>query len=171
MVNESKKPHAVDKYVGTRLRDRRTILGLSQEEIGDSVGITFQQIQKYERGKDRIAASRLYEFSQLLGCSIAYFFDGLEIWAENQPEYAEYYEKNLKEAANKNNVSAEGKMLFMHEDIFNTGITQKETLALVRAYHNLPAGKIRKSVYGLITTLGKSSKKKCENASNSNKIE
>jgi transcriptional regulator with XRE-family HTH domain len=60
--------HPVDIYVGKRLRMRRTILGMSQEALGNSTGVTFQQIQKYERGVNRVGASRLFEF-QNTGCS------------------------------------------------------------------------------------------------------
>lgn len=71
-----KEPHPVDVYVGKRLRMRRKLLGLSQDDLGKQVGITFQQIQKYERGVNRMGASRLWEFAQALQISEAYFFDG-----------------------------------------------------------------------------------------------
>jgi transcriptional regulator with XRE-family HTH domain len=65
----------VDIHVGSRLRIRRTLLGLSQEALGESVGLTFQQIQKYEKGANRMGASRLFEFSKILNVPISYFFD------------------------------------------------------------------------------------------------
>ncbi len=64
----------IDIHVGARLRQRRTLLGMSQGKLGDTVGLTFQQIQKYERGANRIGASRLYDLSRVLDVSIAYFF-------------------------------------------------------------------------------------------------
>jgi len=70
--------HPVDKYVGNRLRERRSILGLSQEEIGNRTGITFQQVQKYEKGLNRIAISRLYEFSKILEVTVDWFLEGFE---------------------------------------------------------------------------------------------
>ncbi len=70
--------HPVDQYVGRRLRARRTVLGFSQEEIGNRTGITFQQIQKYEKGLNRIAISRLYEFSRILQVPIEWFLEGFE---------------------------------------------------------------------------------------------
>ena len=68
-------PRPVDIYVGSRLRVRRTLLGLSQEALGEAVGLTFQQIQKYERGANRIGASRLFQFSQFLNVPISFFFE------------------------------------------------------------------------------------------------
>ncbi len=71
-------PHPTDVHVGSRVRVRRTMLGMSQEKLGESVGLTFQQMQKYERGMNRIGASRLYELSGVLGVPVSYFFEGLD---------------------------------------------------------------------------------------------
>jgi transcriptional regulator with XRE-family HTH domain len=68
------EPHPVDICVGRRLRARRTILRMSQEDLGRAVGVTFQQIQKYERGANRVGSSRLYEFSLVLDVGVDYFF-------------------------------------------------------------------------------------------------
>ncbi|MBL4614923.1 MAG: helix-turn-helix transcriptional regulator, partial [Magnetovibrio sp.] len=68
-------PRPVDVHVGARLRQRRTLLGMSQEKLGEAVGLTFQQIQKYERGANRIGASRLYQLSNVLDVSVSYFFE------------------------------------------------------------------------------------------------
>ncbi|WP_291007584.1 helix-turn-helix transcriptional regulator [Ferrovibrio sp.] len=68
----------VDVYVGSRLKMRRTYVGMSQERLGQYVGLTFQQIQKYEKGANRIGASRLYQFSHILGVAPAFFFDGID---------------------------------------------------------------------------------------------
>ena len=73
---KDKKPNPVDIYVGGRLRLRRMMCGLSQEVLGEKVGVTFQQIQKYERGTNRIGASRLYEISEHLNTPISFFFQG-----------------------------------------------------------------------------------------------
>jgi transcriptional regulator with XRE-family HTH domain len=70
-------PHPVDHNVGHRVRLRRTELGISQGALGEKLGITFQQIQKYERGANRISASMLYEIAKALDTSITFFFDGL----------------------------------------------------------------------------------------------
>lgn len=71
----------VDVYVGERLRQYRMLAGLSQEELGRRVGLTFQQIQKYEKGANRVGAGRLYEFSKVLEVPLTYFYDGYEEWA------------------------------------------------------------------------------------------
>jgi transcriptional regulator with XRE-family HTH domain len=70
-------PDPVDVHVGQRLRLRRSIMGVSQTQLAERVGLTFQAIQKYERGENRISASRLYQFAQILGVPVAYFFDEL----------------------------------------------------------------------------------------------
>lgn len=72
-----KSPHHVDVHVGARIRQQRTLLGMSQEKLGQAVGITFQQIQKYEKGSNRIGASRMWQFAQALGVPVASFFEGL----------------------------------------------------------------------------------------------
>lgn len=68
---------AVDRHVGMRIRERRLMLGLSQQQLADAVGVTYQQAHKYERGLNRIAAGRLFEISQVLGVPISWFFDGM----------------------------------------------------------------------------------------------
>jgi transcriptional regulator with XRE-family HTH domain len=68
-------PNPIDVLVGTRLRLRRNMLGLSQERLGDAIGLTFQQVQKYEHGANRIGASRLHELSQVLNVPVSFFFD------------------------------------------------------------------------------------------------
>ncbi len=79
MPNHSpKKPRPVDVHVGKRLRLRRSTLGMSQDDLGKQVGITFQQIQKYERGTNRVSASRIWEFARILNVPEDYFFEGLE---------------------------------------------------------------------------------------------
>src|ERR1051325_4708248 len=69
------KPNPIDVRVGARLRLRRNMLGLSQEKLGEAIGLTFQQVQKYERGANRIGASRLYELSRILDVPVSFFFD------------------------------------------------------------------------------------------------
>lgn len=71
----SKTPNPIDVHVGARVRERRMALGLSQERLGDRLGLTFQQIQKYEKGVNRIGASRLLEISRLLDAPVQYFFE------------------------------------------------------------------------------------------------
>src|ERR1700709_2513327 len=76
MIENKKKPNPIDIHVGSRIRLRRTMLGMSQEKLGESLGITFQQIQKYEKGTNRIGASRLQHIARVLAMPVSYFFDG-----------------------------------------------------------------------------------------------
>ncbi len=69
------RPNPVDVHVGARVRLRRTLLGMSQEKLGEAIGLTFQQVQKYERGANRIGSSRLYDLSRVLDVPIEFFFD------------------------------------------------------------------------------------------------
>lgn len=81
MANEAVSHHApnpVDRHVGQRMRMRRKALGISQEKLAASVGLTFQQIQKYERAANRVSASKLWEVAQTLNTSVSYFFEGLD---------------------------------------------------------------------------------------------
>ena len=75
MVENKKKPNPIDIHVGSRIRLRRNMLGISQEKLGESLGITFQQIQKYEKGTNRVGASRLQAISSILGVPVSFFFD------------------------------------------------------------------------------------------------
>src|SRR5512138_763189 len=72
----TKAPNPVDKYVGSRVRMRRILVGMSQEKLGEALGLTFQQVQKYEKGTNRIGASRLQHIARHLGVPVEYFFEG-----------------------------------------------------------------------------------------------
>jgi transcriptional regulator with XRE-family HTH domain len=71
-----KAPNPIDKHVGSRVRMRRMMLGMSQEKLGDALALTFQQVQKYEKGTNRIGASRLQQISHILQVPVAFFFEG-----------------------------------------------------------------------------------------------
>ncbi|NND50681.1 MAG: helix-turn-helix transcriptional regulator [Rhizobiales bacterium] len=71
----NKDPHPIDRHVGGRVRLQRTLVGMSQEQLGDKLGVTFQQVQKYEKGSNRISASRLWQISRILGTPVSFFFD------------------------------------------------------------------------------------------------
>ena len=71
------RPSPIDVHVGTRIRLRRTLLGMSQERLGEAIGLTFQQVQKYERGVNRVGASRLFDLSHVLDVPISFFFDDM----------------------------------------------------------------------------------------------
>jgi len=81
-----KKHQAVDAFIGARVRLRRLMLGMSQEELSNQLGVTFQQIQKYEKGVNRISASRLFELSHALDVPVQFFFDGLDEPTDPYPE-------------------------------------------------------------------------------------
>ena len=76
-MTEAPTPNPIDLHVGGRIRARRKIIGVSQSTLADSLGLTFQQVQKYERGANRVSASKLYEIARKLQVSIAFFFEGL----------------------------------------------------------------------------------------------
>ena len=74
----AKTPNAIDSYVGSQVRMRRQLLGLSQERLADQIGVTFQQVQKYEKGTNRISAGRLMAIAKALGKTVSFFFDNVE---------------------------------------------------------------------------------------------
>lgn len=93
MTTTKKKPKGgpdpVDIHVGLRLRMRRSILGISQDKLAKSVGLTFQQIQKYERGTNRVSAGRLYQFAKLLDVPVIYFYEQLGEQPEIPPSFSQ----------------------------------------------------------------------------------
>ncbi len=126
----------VDVHVGKRLRRQRTLLGLSQEKLGEQIGLTFQQVQKYERGANRIGASRLYDLSCTLGVPISYFFDEM-------PE----------EIAQKTIAERRQMPVDMDQDTDVDPMNRRETLELVRAYCRLPDAALRKKFYDLLKAM------------------
>lgn len=130
-------PNPVDMHVGSRVRLRRTLLGMSQEKLGESLGLTFQQVQKYERGANRIGASRLYELSKILDVPVSFFFDDL-------PETARL--PNSGRAA----FLADRDQASLDPD----PLTRRETLELVRAYYRVTNPAIRRKLFELAKALG-----------------
>jgi transcriptional regulator with XRE-family HTH domain len=84
-VSEAEGPHPVDRHVGLHIRMRRKALGMSQEKLAEALGLTFQQVQKYERGANRVSASKLWEIARALGVNVSYFYEGLEDEADDTP--------------------------------------------------------------------------------------
>lgn len=123
----------VDKHVGTRLRQRRTLLGVSQEKLGDALGVTFQQVQKYERGINRIGAGRLFEMSNILDVPVAFFYEG--------------YDGEI----------ADNRIEVMNGDGPNSldgdPMKHRETLELVRYYYGIKDVKLRKQVLDLLKSV------------------
>ena len=122
-----KSPDPVDVHVGQRVRARRKMLGLSQTQLGKDLGVTFQQVQKYERGTNRIGSSRLFKMSTTLDVPVAYFFEGAET---KLPGYNESLEALNGEA-----------------------FERQETQELVEAYYRIADPRIRKKVLGLARLL------------------
>ncbi len=130
------RPHPVDVHVGARVRMRRTLLGMTQTDLGDALGLAFQQVQKYERGTNRIGSSRLYDLTRVLDVSIEHFF-------EDMPADV---------AASS---SAKGRGKAKEPPGYELDpMVKRETLELVRAYYKIEDAGIRKGVYELTKTLG-----------------
>src|SRR5256886_16237307 len=85
----TKAPNPVDKYVGSRVRMRRIMLGMSQEKLGEALGLTFQQVQKYEKGTNRVGASRLQQISEILQVPVSFLFDGGPSGMANSENFGE----------------------------------------------------------------------------------
>ncbi|MEQ8605099.1 MAG: helix-turn-helix transcriptional regulator [Marivibrio sp.] len=126
-------PNPIDIHVGGRVRLRRTILGMSQEKLGEALGLTFQQVQKYERGSNRIGASRLYDLSRVLDVPISFFYEDMP------PEVAGQSPRlraGLGEAP--------------PEPYRETDpMARRETLELVRAYYKVKDPMVRKRIFEL----------------------
>jgi transcriptional regulator with XRE-family HTH domain len=127
---KSDSANPIDVSVGGRIKLRRTLLGLSQERLGDAIGLTFQQVQKYERGANRVGASRLWELSHVLDVPIAYFFEGIPACALDQV-------RRLAPAAQPATIPVDP-------------MGQRETLELARAYYRISDPKIRRSLLELV---------------------
>ena len=123
-------PDPVDVHVGRRLRQRRTLLGMSQEKLAQAFGVSFQQVQKYERGANRISASRLYLLTNILDVPVTYFFEGLPNQAST-------------DTGSSNGGDTPERM------------TSRETLELVRAYYRIQDPVVRKRLVDLARSLNR----------------
>lgn len=121
----------VDTHVGSRIRLRRRLLGLSQTKLGETVGLTFQQIQKYENGANRVGASRIYQLATALNVPVSFFFDAMP--PELIPEFPESP---------------------VEEDRLPTDLfTKRETLDLLRDYHRITDATLRKKVLDMVRAM------------------
>ena len=129
--------NAIDIHVGRQIRLQRTLLGLSQEQLAQGLLITFQQIQKYERGANRVSASRLWDISQILEVDISYFFNNMS----------------------SSTKSSSPRQVALAEDKFDVEVPEKdtlmrrETLELVRHYYRIEDGQIRKRVSEMVKSI------------------
>lgn len=101
MMDKTKAPHPVEVHIGARLRIARTMIGMSQEKLGKKLGLNFQQIQKYEKGANRIGGSRLWEIALALEVPPAFFFDGLENTPAEDPDISGYANDVMTFASSK----------------------------------------------------------------------
>ncbi len=129
-------PSPVDVHVGARLRVRRTLLGMSQTTLGDAIGLTFQQMQKYERGANRISASRLFALTRVLDVPVEFFFDDMPTAAA---------------ASSPTLGGGRAKKLPSYEP---DPMAKREALELVRAYYEVRDPRVRKRLYELTKALG-----------------
>jgi len=133
---KSDKPNPTDVHVGARVRLRRTLLGMSQEKLGDAIGLTFQQVQKYERGANRVGASRLYDLSRVLDVPVSFFFEDSAAAGALDP-----HPGGIAEAT---------------EGYEADPMLKRETLELVRAYYKITDPHIRRRLFDLAKALAKS---------------
>ena len=127
--------NAIDLHVGKRLRLRRTLLGMSQEQLGADLNITFQQVQKYERAANRISASRLWDMSQILDVPVSYFFDDMsETTMQSSPRRVARGLDHGDEA----------------DDGIKDPMARRETLELVRTYYTIGDASLRKRVAEMV---------------------
>ena len=124
----TKAPNPVDKYVGSRVRMRRIMLGMSQEKLGEALGLTFQQVQKYEKGTNRVGASRIQQISEILQVPVSFLFEGGPSGAVSGDNFAE--------AASPAYIS----------DFLATS----EGLALTRAFTRISDAKLRRSIVEMV---------------------
>jgi transcriptional regulator with XRE-family HTH domain len=134
-----KKPNPVDAHVGSRVRLRRMLLGMSQERLGESMGLTFQQVQKYEKGVNRIGASRLFQISKILDVPVQFFF-------EEAPH-----------VGGDGGTAARGMAEPDSEAFILEFLNSREGLELNRAFVKIADPKVRKSVVDLVRALSASS--------------
>ena len=137
----SGEPNPVDVHVGQRARMRRLSLGMSQERLGSVLGITFQQVQKYERGANRIGASRLWDLSLVLKCPVSFFYEDMADRVSN---------------ASPRNLARSGRdVSFDHvdEDIGNDGAVGRQTMELMHAFHMIQDSRVSRRVCDLTKAL------------------
>ncbi|MBV8095379.1 MAG: helix-turn-helix transcriptional regulator [Acetobacteraceae bacterium] len=131
------RPSPIDVHVGSRIRLRRTLMGMSQERLGEALGLTFQQVQKYERGVNRVGASRLFDLSRVLDVPISFFFDDM-------PDSLTGSQGGSRRVG-----FAESQ-----EGFTDDTLSRRETLELVRAYYRISDPSVRKRVFELIKSMG-----------------
>jgi transcriptional regulator with XRE-family HTH domain len=142
-----KTPNPTDRYVGARVRMRRLMLGMSQTALGDSLGVTFQQVQKYEKGTNRIGASRLQQIAGSLQVPVAFFFEELPIPAKAQAGvHAGNANAHAKVQANAG----------LSPNQISAVLATSDGLALVEGFARIKSAKLRRRLVDLVERLGDS---------------
>jgi len=133
-------PNPIDVHVGHRIRQRRALLGMSQEKVAEALGLTFQQVQKYERGTNRVGSSRLFDLTRILGVPISYFFEEMEagVAAKSPSRLMGVPVSKMQEH-------------FAKPD----PLAKRETLELMRAYYRIADPGVRRRMFNLIKALAK----------------
>lgn len=131
------KPNPIDVHVGARIRMRRTRLGMSQTKLGEGLGITFRQVQKYEHGTNRVGASRLHQLTVLLAVPSGFFFEEMSVGG----------------TLSRRTFTASGPAPLGAPD--SDTLTRRETLELVRAYYKITDVKVRKRLFEMTKALGR----------------
>lgn len=139
------EPNPVDIHVGKRVRMYRTIKGLSQEKLGEALGLTFQQVQKYEKGLNRIGASRLWDISQVLETPIALFYEGITDETKNLSP------RHIQKDSSKNDWADKVAQLTAQFD--DDPLSRRETLDLIRAYYRIPNRNMAHKIFDLMKTM------------------
>jgi len=147
-------PSPIDVHVGGRIRLRRSLMGMSQERLGEALGLTFQQVQKYERGANRVGASRLFDLSRILEVPVGFFFDDLPAGLSNPMAGATTPAVNgFAEAQESFGSAPATPSSFAPQSGEAALFSRRETIELVRAYYRIPDGDVRKKVLDLIRTM------------------
>ena len=131
-TTEGRRTSAVDTHVGERVRMRRKLLGVSQDQLADNLGLTFQQVQKYERGANRISASKLFRIAEILNVDVAYFFDGL-------PDPIE-------------GTGPDGTKMRVQE-VMQTFLQTSEGVELAEIFPRIASGRVRRQILDLVRTM------------------
>ena len=128
----------IDAYVGAQIKQRRTIVGMSQTELANRLGITFQQVQKYEKGANRVGSSRLYEISEILGVPLQSFFEGVEDVIQK---------KNSKTADKRTKDTTLGK--------FDEFISSPSGVDMIKAFVEIDNPSVRKQIAALVKSVSR----------------
>jgi transcriptional regulator with XRE-family HTH domain len=131
----TRRPNPIDIHVGNRVRLQRMLVGISQEKLGERLGLTFQQVQKYEKGINRIGASRLFELSRVLGVPVQFFYDDAPLGGQSQTAATPGFAERAPDS-----------------HVFEF-LSSREGLELNRAFSRITDPKVRRSVLDLVRSL------------------